>query len=126
MLKSVECCNKVTGKIPLDRSGIVVSGGRGLKGPENWGMIEELAELPLELPPLVLNLFLTWNGDRIVNMLVRPGLAIKPNLYIAIGISGAIQHLAGVGSSKVICVINTDPEAPIFQSCGLWYSWRCF
>lgn len=106
---------KAAGKIPLTEAEIVVSAGRGLKGPENWGMVEELAEILRAA---------TACSKPVSDMDWRPhsehvgqtGITIKPNLYIAIGISGAIQHLAGVGSSKVICVINTDPEAPFFKA----------
>ncbi|MFT4522955.1 MAG: electron transfer flavoprotein alpha subunit [Bacteroidia bacterium] len=105
----------VKGKIPLTEAELVVSAGRGLKGPENWGMIEELADLLGAA---------TACSKPVSDMGWRPhsehvgqtGITIKPNLYIAIGISGAIQHLAGVSSSKVICVINTDPEAPFFKA----------
>ena len=101
--------------IPLTEAELVVSAGRGLKGPENWGMIEELAK---ELGAA------TACSRPVSDMDWRPhhehvgqtGVAIRPNLYIAIGISGAIQHLAGVNQSKVIVVINTDPEAPFFKS----------
>lgn len=111
-VKNIE---KAKGKIPLTEAEIVVSGGRGLKGPENWGMIEELADILGAA---------TACSKPVSDMDWRPheehvgqtGITIKPNLYIAIGISGAIQHLAGVGSSKVICVINTDPEAPFFKA----------
>lgn len=107
--------NKVTGKIPLTEAELVISGGRGLKGPENWNMIEDLADTIGAA---------TACSKPVSDMEWRPhsehvgqtGITIKPNLYIAIGISGAIQHLAGVGSSKVICVINTDPEAPFFKA----------
>lgn len=107
--------NKVSGKIPLTEAELVVSAGRGLKGPENWGMIEELADTIGAA---------TACSKPVSDMEWRPhsehvgqtGITIKPNLYIAVGISGAIQHLAGVGSSKVICVINTDPEAPFFKA----------
>lgn len=107
--------SKITGKIPLTEAEVVVSAGRGLKGPENWGMIEELADLLKAA---------TACSKPVSDMDWRPhsehvgqtGITIKPNLYIAVGISGAIQHLAGVGSSKVICVINTDPEAPFFKA----------
>jgi electron transfer flavoprotein alpha subunit len=107
--------NKVSGKIPLTEAELVVSAGRGLKGPENWGMIEELADTLGAA---------TACSKPVSDMEWRPhsehvgqtGITIKPNLYIAVGISGAIQHLAGVGSSKVICVINTDPEAPFFKA----------
>lgn len=103
------------GQVPLPEAELVVSAGRGLKGPENWGMIEELASV----------LGATTACSRPVSDLDwRPhhehvgqtGLAIRPNLYIAVGISGAIQHLAGVNGSKVIVVINTDPEAPFFKA----------
>ncbi|HYG15844.1 MAG TPA: electron transfer flavoprotein subunit alpha/FixB family protein, partial [Bacteroidia bacterium] len=107
--------NKVTGKIPLTEAELVVSGGRGMKGPENWGMIEELAQ--------VLGAA-TACSKPVADMHWRPheehvgqtGITIKPNLYIAVGISGAIQHLAGVSSSKVIVAINKDPEAPFFKA----------
>ncbi|MBR9859603.1 electron transfer flavoprotein subunit alpha/FixB family protein [bacterium] len=106
---------KVTGKVVLTEAELVVSGGRGLKGPENWNMIEELADTLGAA---------TACSKPVSDMEWRPhsehvgqtGITIKPNLYIAVGISGAIQHLAGVGSSKVICVINTDPEAPFFKA----------
>lgn len=105
---------KTSGKVVLTEAEIVVSGGRGLKGPENWGMIESLAD---ELGAA------TACSKPVADMGWRPhhehvgqtGITISPNLYIAIGISGAIQHLAGVSSSKVIVVINTDKEAPFFQ-----------
>lgn len=107
--------HKQSGKIALTEAELVVSAGRGLKGPENWGMIEELADTIGAA---------TACSKPVSDMDWRPhsehvgqtGITIKPNLYIAIGISGAIQHLAGVGSSKVICVINTDPEAPFFKA----------
>ncbi|MBL0128734.1 MAG: electron transfer flavoprotein subunit alpha/FixB family protein [Flavobacteriales bacterium] len=101
--------------IPLPEAEIVVSGGRGMKGPENWAGIEELAQLLGGA---------TACSRPVADMHWRPhhehvgqtGLAIRPNCYIAIGISGAIQHLAGVNQSKVIAVINTDPEAPFFKA----------
>lgn len=107
--------SRVTGKIPLTEAEIVVSGGRGLKGPENWGLIEDLAN--------VLGAA-TACSKPVSDMDWRPhsehvgqtGITIKPNLYIAVGISGAIQHLAGVSSSKVIVAINKDPEAPFFKA----------
>jgi electron transfer flavoprotein alpha subunit len=107
--------DKVAGKVPLTEAEIVVSGGRGLKGPENWGMMEELASLLGAA---------TACSKPVSDMDWRPhsehvgqtGITIKPNLYIAVGISGAIQHLAGVGGSKVICVVNTDAEAPFFKA----------
>lgn len=105
----------VGGMIPLPEAELVVSAGRGLKGPENWGMVEELAK---ELQAT------TACSRPVADMHWRPhhehvgqtGIAIRPNLYIAIGISGAIQHLAGVNSSKTIVVINNDKEAPFFKS----------
>lgn len=101
--------------IPLPEAEIVVSAGRGMKGPENWGMVEELAK---ELHAA------TACSRPVADMHWRPhhehvgqtGVAIRPNCYIAIGISGAIQHLAGVNQSKVIAVINKDPEAPFFKA----------
>lgn len=106
---------KTAGKIVLTEAEIVVSGGRGLKGPENWGLIETLAN---ELGAA------TACSKPVADMGWRPhhehvgqtGITIGPNLYIAIGISGAIQHLAGVSSSKVIAVINADKEAPFFKN----------
>lgn len=111
----VKTVNKVTGEIPLSEAEIVVSGGRGLKGPENWGMVEELAHLlggatACSRPVADVH----WRPHH--EHVGQTGLAIAPNLYIAIGISGAIQHLAGVNRSKVIVVINKDPEAPFFKA----------
>jgi electron transfer flavoprotein alpha subunit len=106
---------KATGKISLAEAEIVVSAGRGLKGPENWGMVEDLAELlgagtACSKPVSDIG----WRShDEHVG---QTGKAVAPNLYIAIGISGAIQHLAGVNSSKVMVAINTDPEAPFFKA----------
>ncbi|HQW06790.1 MAG: electron transfer flavoprotein subunit alpha/FixB family protein [Flavobacteriales bacterium] len=101
--------------IPLPEAEIVVSAGRGMKGPEHWGPIEELAQLLGGA---------TACSRPVADMHWRPhhehvgqtGVAIRPNCYIAIGISGAIQHLAGVNQSKVIAVINKDPEAPFFKA----------
>ena len=112
---TVVSVNKVTGEVPLSEADVVVSGGRGLKGPENWGMVTELAELlgaatACSRPVADIN----WRPHH--EHVGQTGLAIAPNLYIAIGISGAIQHLAGVNRSKVIVVINKDPEAPFFKA----------
>ena len=113
-LKS-EGIQKATDKVSLDDATIIVSGGRGLKGAENWGIVEELAD--------VLGAA-TACSKPVADMGWRPhsehvgqtGKPVAPNLYIAIGISGAIQHLAGVNASKVKLVINTDPEAPFFKA----------
>lgn len=99
----------------LTEAELVVSAGRGLKGPENWGMVEELAELlgaatACSRPVADVG----WRPHH--EHVGQTGVAIRPNLYIAIGISGAIQHLAGVNGSKVIVVINKDPEAPFFKA----------
>ncbi|MCW3465464.1 electron transfer flavoprotein subunit alpha/FixB family protein [Chitinophaga nivalis] len=105
----------VSGDIPLTEAEIVVSGGRGLKGPENWGILEDLAKALGAA---------TASSRPVADAGWRPhhehvgqtGLTVRPNLYVAIGISGAIQHLAGVNGSKVIVVINKDPEAPFFKA----------
>ena len=107
--------NKITGKVLLTDAEIVVSGGRGLKGPDNWGILEELAD--------VLGAGLAcsrpvsdegWRGHE--EHVGQTGKIIAPNLYFAFGISGAIQHLGGVNSSKVIVAVNKDAEAPIFEA----------
>lgn len=103
------------GSIPLPEADLVVSAGRGMKGPENWGMIEELArELGAATACSRPVSDIGWRPHH--EHVGQTGIAIRPNLYIAIGISGAIQHLAGVNSSKVIVVINKDPEAPFFKA----------
>ena len=113
-IKEVKSENK-DGEIPLPEAELVVSAGRGMKGPEHWGPIEELAKV----------LGATTACSRPVSDIGwRPhhehvgqtGVTIRPNLYIAVGISGAIQHLAGVNGSKTIVVINKDPEAPFFKA----------
>jgi|TARA_R110000737_G_scaffold32098_1_gene50545 electron transfer flavoprotein alpha subunit len=103
------------GEIPLTEAELVVSAGRGLKGPENWGMVEDLAKTlgaatACSRPVADIG----WRPHH--EHVGQTGFAIRPNLYIAAGISGAIQHLAGVNGSKVIVVINTDPEAPFFKA----------
>ena len=111
----VTATNKVVGEIPLSEAELVVSGGRGLKGPENWALVTDLAKLlgaatACSRPVADSD----WRPHH--EHVGQTGLAIAPNLYIAIGISGAIQHLAGVNRSKVIVVINKDPEAPFFKA----------
>ena len=106
---------KPEGEIPLPEAELVVSAGRGLKGPENWGMVEDLAKslgaaTACSRPVADIG----WRPHH--EHVGQTGVAIRPNLYIAIGISGAIQHLAGVNGSKVIVVINTDQEAPFFKA----------
>jgi electron transfer flavoprotein alpha subunit len=111
----VKQVNKVSGEVSLADAELVVSGGRGMKGPENWGLIEDLAK---ELGAA------TACSRPVADSHWRPhhehvgqtGGTIRPNLYIAVGISGAIQHLAGVNGSKTIVVINKDPEAPFFKA----------
>ncbi|PZP52547.1 MAG: electron transfer flavoprotein subunit alpha [Pseudopedobacter saltans] len=107
--------NIIKGEIPLGEASVVVSAGRGLKGPENWGIVEDLAH--------ALNAGLAcsrpvsdsdWRPHH--EHVGQTGKQIAPNLYIAAGISGAIQHLGGVNRSKVIVVINKDPEAPFFKA----------
>ncbi len=110
----VESVEKVSGKISIADADIVVSGGRGLKGPENWGMIEDLAGVlgaatACSKPVSDLD----WRPH--AEHVGQTGKPVAANLYIAIGISGAIQHIAGINSSKVKLVINTDPEAPFFK-----------
>ena len=106
---------RIKGTVPLPEAELVVSAGRGMKDPGNWGIVEELAD----------TLGATTACSRPVSdsgwrphheHVGQTGIAIKPNLYIAIGISGAIQHLAGVNNSKTIVVINKDPEAPFFKA----------
>lgn len=105
---------RASNKVSLPDAELVVSAGRGLKGPENWGMIEELAEL-LGAATACSKPVSDADWRPHSEHVGQTGIAISPNLYIAIGISGAIQHLAGVSSSKVIVVINKDPEAPFFK-----------
>jgi electron transfer flavoprotein alpha subunit len=107
--------NKASGEVPLTEAEIVVSAGRGLKGPENWGMVEELAKV-LHAATACSRPVADAHWRPHNEHVGQTGIAIAPNLYIAIGISGAIQHLAGVNRSKVIVVINKDPEAPFFKA----------
>jgi len=112
---TVKEVKKASGTLNLPEAERVVSAGRGLKGPENWGMIEELAkELDAATACSRPVADIGWRDHH--EHVGQTGVAIRPDLYIAIGISGAIQHLAGVNGSKTIVVINKDPEAPFFKS----------
>jgi electron transfer flavoprotein alpha subunit len=111
----ITAVDKVQGEIPLTEASLVVSGGRGLKGPENWGILLDLAKAigastACSRPVSDSD----WRPHH--EHVGQTGIQIAPNLYIAIGISGAIQHLAGVNRSKTIVVINKDPEAPFFKA----------
>lgn len=110
----VTSVEKSSGKVSIADADIVVSGGRGLKGPENWGMIEELASVlgaATACSKPVSDLGWRPHGEHVG----QTGKPVATNLYIAVGISGAIQHIAGINSSKVKVVINNDPEAPFFK-----------
>jgi len=112
---SVQSIDKASDKVSIADAEVVVSAGRGLKGPENWGMIEEMAEIlgaATACSKPVSDLGWRPHGEHVG----QTGKPVASNLYIAIGISGAIQHLAGINSSKVKVVINTDPEAPFFKA----------
>ncbi|WOD42170.1 electron transfer flavoprotein subunit alpha/FixB family protein [Hwangdonia lutea] len=112
---TVQSVDKATDKVTIADAEIVVSGGRGLKGPENWGMIEELAEVlgaATACSKPVSDLGWRPHSEHVG----QTGKPVAANLYIAIGISGAIQHLAGINASKVKVVINTDAEAPFFKA----------
>lgn len=107
--------DKATDKVTIADAEVVVSGGRGLKGPENWGLIEELADVlgaATACSKPVSDMGWRPHGEHVG----QTGKPVASNLYIAIGISGAIQHLAGINSSKVKVVINNDPEAPFFKA----------
>ncbi len=106
---------KASGSVPLSEAELVVSGGRGMKGPENWHILEDLAKelgAALACSRPVADSHWRPHGEHVG----QTGGTIRPNLYIAVGISGAIQHLAGVNGSKTIVVINKDPEAPFFSA----------
>lgn len=110
----VSSIEKATGKVTIADADVVVSGGRGLKGPENWGMIESLAQVlgaATACSKPVSDLGWRPHSEHVG----QTGKPVATNLYIAIGISGAIQHIAGINSSKVKLVINTDAEAPFFK-----------
>lgn len=107
--------NKIVGEVPLSEAELVISGGRGLKGPENWHLVTDLAKA-LGAATACSRAVADVNWRPHHEHVGQTGLAITPNMYFAIGISGAIQHLAGVNRSKVIVVINKDPEAPIFKA----------
>jgi electron transfer flavoprotein alpha subunit len=110
----ITAVEKSSGKVSIADADIVVSGGRGLKGPENWGMIEDLASVlgaATACSKPVSDLGWRPHGEHVG----QTGKPVATNLYIAIGISGAIQHIAGINSSKVKVVINSDPEAPFFK-----------
>lgn len=111
---AIQSQDKTTGKVTIADAEIVVSGGRGLKGPENWGMIEELASVlgaATACSKPVSDLDWRPHSEHVG----QTGKPVAANLYIAVGISGAIQHIAGINASKVKVVINTDPEAPFFK-----------
>lgn len=110
----VDSVEKVSGKVSIADADIVVSGGRGLKGPENWGLIEDLASVlgaATACSKPVSDLGWRPHSEHVG----QTGKPVATNLYIAVGISGAIQHIAGINSSKVKVVINSDPEAPFFK-----------
>lgn len=112
---NIQSVDKATDKVSIADADIVVSGGRGLKGPENWGMLEELAEVlgaATACSKPVSDLGWRPHSEHVG----QTGKPVASNLYIAVGISGAIQHLAGINASKVKVVINTDAEAPFFKA----------
>jgi len=112
---TVTSIDKASDKVTIADAEVVVSAGRGLKGPENWGLIEELADVlgaATACSKPVSDLGWRPHSEHVG----QTGKPVASNLYIAIGISGAIQHLAGINSSKIKVVINTDPEAPFFKA----------
>ncbi|HNP22567.1 MAG TPA: electron transfer flavoprotein subunit alpha/FixB family protein [Panacibacter sp.] len=111
----ITAVSKVSGEVPLTEADIVVSGGRGLKGPENWGILEDLAHT-LHAATACSRPVADSHWRPHHEHVGQTGVQVAPNLYIALGISGAIQHLAGVNRSKTIVVINKDPEAPFFKA----------